>query len=167
MFDQRTNCNWRSLRPLSRFSEETPGIHWGSFTLSDIWIPCPGVSQLFMFMCFFVKCKSLYKSPTSFFPSNILMFFCSFGGRFCYYSFNHPSTSLFFFLLFQFIYMYRKTKASHLCCPAVMMISLSAVNMVKLKPQTKPSWRGGGRHGNMMIMGGEWLKIAISHLLLY
>lgn len=51
--------------------------------------------------------------------------------------------------------MYRKAKASHLFCPAVMMISLSAVNMVKFKPQTKPSWRGGGRHRNMMIMEGE------------
>lgn len=74
----------------------------GSFTLSTIWISYPGVSWLFMFLYFFVKCKSLYKSPSSFFPSNILMFFCSFGGRFCYYSFNHPSTSLFFFFFFFF-----------------------------------------------------------------
>lgn len=49
--------------------------------------------------------------------------------------------------------MYRKTKTSHLFCPAVMMISLSAVVMVKFKPQTKPSWRGGGR-----IITGELIE---------
>lgn len=78
----------------------------GSFTSqSYIWIPRPDVSWLFML--FFVKCKSLYKYPASFFFFffNFFSFwyFCvSFAisaEGFCY-SFNHPSTSLFSFVSF-------------------------------------------------------------------
>lgn len=100
------------------------------------------------YLCYFyVKCKSLYKFPTRFFffpfPSDILMFFCYFGGRFCY-PFNHPSTSLFFS-----IYLHvQKNKTSHLCCPAVMTILLSAVVTVKFKPQTtNQTILEGGREG--------------------
>lgn len=74
---------------------------------------CPAWIFLHYLCCFyFVKCKSLYKSPSLFIPSGTLMFFCYFGGRFCF-PFNHPSTSLFVcfsFFLFQSIYMYRKTQ---------------------------------------------------------
>lgn len=55
-----------------------------------------------------------------------------------------PSIYLTFFFFFQSIYMYRTTKHLTYSWLAVMTISLHAVNnMVKSKPQTKPSWKHG------------------------
>lgn len=111
---------------------------------------------MFAYLCyFFMKCKSLYKFPTRlFFPSGFLMFFCPFwGGRFSY-PFNHPSTSLLFFS-FHFWNLFTCTE-KHLIsvCSAVMTTLLSAVNMVKFKPQTKPSWLGEEEKGPDMW----WIK---------
>lgn len=136
-----------------------------------VWIPSPDVQILFMFI-FMWSVKSLYKFPSIyFFPSSdILMFFCSFGGRFCY-SFNHSSTSLFFPPP---IYLHVQTnKTSHLSCPAGTMILLSAVNKVKLKPQTKPSWgwkkEEAGRLGHTETWRPTektmWMLVKISQML--
>lgn len=105
---------------------------------------------MFAYLCyFFMKCKSLYKFPTSlFFPSGILMFFCPFWGE----SFVTPSTihlpHFFFSFLFFFLNLFTCTE-KHLIsvCSAVMTTLLSAVNMVKFKPQTKPSWLGEEEKG--------------------
>lgn len=59
-------------------------------------------SQMFPdYLCyFFVTCKSLYKFPTVIFPSDILMLFHYYRGRFSRYFFNHPSTSHFYSFFF-------------------------------------------------------------------
>lgn len=125
----------------------------GSFTSqSYIWIPRPDVSWLFML--FFVKCKSLYKYPASFFffflisfPFDIFVFLLLFRRK----VFVIPSTIHLPHCLVLFLSIYlrvQKDKTSHLCCPAVMTILPSADYTVKFKPQTKPSWRGK-EHRNM------------------
>lgn len=89
------------------------------------------------------------KSPIRYFcfPSDMLSF--------CFVFFSivgeglviNPSTihlPHFFSFFFQSIYMYRTTKHLTYSWLAVMTISLHAVNnMVKSKPQTKPSWKHG------------------------
>lgn len=104
---------------------------------------------LIIYVHYFVKCKSLYKPPLQdvffyFFFFFTLIFWCSILGEgfVIIPSTIHLPHFFFFFCLFQFIYVYRKTKHLISRCPAVMTISLSAVNMVKFKPQTKPSWGG-------------------------
>lgn len=102
-----------------------------------------------------MKCISLYKSPSLFYSLWYLFFCYSFdilGEDFVFPSTIHLPHCLFVFcFLFQSDYMYRKTQTSHLCCPAVQMISLRAVNTAKFKPQTEPSLKGRGH--NVMEQG--------------
>lgn len=105
---------------LLRFTEETHGTKIWRRSERTAWKERFGFpAQMFLgYLCcfFFVKCKSLYKFPTHFSsPSNILMFFCYFGGRFCFFI---PSTiHLPHFFLFFFYLHVQKNKTSHLCVP--------------------------------------------------
>lgn len=137
---------------LLRFTEETHGTKIWRRSERTAWKERFGFpAQMFLgyLCCFFLwSVNHCTNSPHIFLLP--LIFWCSFAilGEGFVFLFLQPSIYLTFFSFFS-IYMYRKTKHLTSVFPAVMTIILSAVNMVNLKPQTEPSWRGEGtKHGS-------------------